>query len=82
MFDIAVMKTFHQYITHAEPQRTHEEWATFFGFSRSHFTEILNGSARPGKRLIERINVATGGEVPPAAWFQPLEATEAQGAST
>ena len=70
MFDIQPMeKTLRQFIETAEPARTHAEWAELFGMSRSHFTEVVNGTARPGRPVIERIATATGGMVPPAAWF-------------
>ena len=69
------MKTLRQYIATAEPNRTHEEWSKVFGITRSHFTEILNGTAFPGRQVIERIATLTGGDVSPAVWFSPREAS-------
>lgn len=70
------MQTLRQYIDRSKKARTHEEWAEFFGISRSHFTEILNGTAFPGKRVIQRIAERTNGKVPLTIWFQQGEAAE------
>jgi hypothetical protein len=76
MFDIVAMQnTLRQFIETTDPTRTHVEWAQMLGISRQHFTEIVNGTARPGRRVIERINTATGGMVPPAAWFSTSDVT-------
>lgn len=70
MFDnSSAMQTLKQYIASHPEARTHEEWAKFFDVSRSHLTEILNESARPGPRLIQRIHDRTFGKVPPTVWF-------------
>lgn len=74
MFDNKPMQTLRQYIAAAEPSRTHEEWAQAIGITRSHFTEIVNGTAFPGRRVIERIAAETGGAVSPAVWFRPESA--------
>ena len=56
------------------PGRTHEQWAADFGISRSHFTQLVNGSAYPSRRVIARIAAVTDGRVPPAAWYPPTQA--------
>jgi transcriptional regulator with XRE-family HTH domain len=70
MFDKAVMQTLNQYITNSKIKRTQEEWAEVFGISRSYLSEILSGAATPGWKTITKINDATGGSVPPAAWLK------------
>lgn len=74
MFDNKRMKhmTLQQFIGRAKQARTHEEWAEFFGISRSRFTEILNGK-RPGPRTIQQIDAKTGGRVPPNVWFRDAQ---------
>lgn len=69
------MKTLPQYISQSKVKRTHAEWAEIFGMSRAHFTEVLNGTARPSAKAIMRINDATRGKVPPQVWFR-AEAAE------
>jgi transcriptional regulator with XRE-family HTH domain len=69
------MRTLRQYIQSSKVQRTHAEWADYFGVSRSHFTEIVNGTARPSLKVISRINEATRGRVPLAVWLK-TEAAE------
>lgn len=64
------MKTLPQYIEQSKVKRTHAEWAQIFDMSRSHLTEILNGTAHPSKKAIARIAEATKGKVPPAVWFR------------
>lgn len=51
--------------------KTNGEWAAFFGISRPHLVGILNNTAQPSKKLMERIAVVTDGEVPVMAWFAP-----------
>lgn len=70
MFDNIVMETLRQHIDTAKPRLTHEEWAKRLGISRSHLTEIVNGTAHPGRSLILRIEQETGGRVKPAIWFK------------
>lgn len=69
------MKTLREYMS-AHPGKTHEQWAAEIGISRSHFTQIAKGSAFPSRRVILKIAGLTGGEVPPAAWYQANEAAE------
>ena len=68
MFDTRGMEQLHAYIA-AEPDRTDAQWADLFGISRSHFTEIRNGTAFPSKSLMVRIAEKTAGRVPVIAWF-------------
>lgn len=63
------MQTLQTYIKQADPSRTHGEWAALLGTSRSYFCELVNGSKRPGPKLIRAINAMTGGKVPPAVWY-------------
>lgn len=53
----------------ANSGRTHEQWAAELGISRSHFTMIARGTAYPSRKLIARIDELTGGQVPPAVWY-------------
>ncbi len=46
----------------------HGAAAQRFGISRSYTAEIVNGKL-PGRETIRKIDEATGGKVPPAAWF-------------
>lgn len=65
------MKTLRQFIDEADPKRTHQEWADHFGVSRSYLTEVLNGTKQASRNFISRVDVGTGGAVPPAVWFLP-----------
>ena len=65
------MTQFASYIAKARPDRTHAEWAEFFGISRSHFSMILNGSALPSRKLAAKIEALTKGRVKARDW--PLE---------
>ena len=69
------MMTLPEYMQ-AHPGRTHEQWAQEIGISRSHFTQIVNGSAFPSRKVIQRISAMTDGRVPPAVWYQSPEAAE------
>lgn len=51
------------------PGHTDAQWARMFGISRSHFTEIRNGTALPSKSLMARIAKETSDGVPVTAWF-------------
>lgn len=62
------MDTLLGYIDRNGP-RTDEEWGKLFGVSRSHFHGLRTGTAQPSKKVMERIAVETGGEVPVTAWF-------------
>lgn len=63
------MQTLRTYMQATAPERKHREWAEILGTSRSHFCEVVNGTCRPGWRLIQAINTMTGGQVPPAVWY-------------
>lgn len=39
------------------------------GLSLSYIAEILLGRKNAGRNAIEKINAATGGDVPPSVWF-------------
>jgi hypothetical protein len=71
------MSEFTAYIARTRPTRTHEEWANFFGISRSHFTEILNGTALPSRRLAAKIEALTKGRVKAHRWPLPPVRQEA-----
>lgn len=45
------------------------QWAEAIGCSRSHLSAVISGRSLPGRDLISRIEEATGGGVPAAAWF-------------
>lgn len=62
------MHTLISYIT-AHGPKTDKEWADVFGTSRQHFCEIRNGTAQPGKALMQRIEEQTGGKVAVGSWF-------------
>ena len=64
------MRTLRTYIDQQKVKRTHAEWADLIGVTRSHFTEIVNGTARPSLKVISRINEVTRGRVPLAVWFK------------
>ncbi len=76
------MQTLQSYIKAEAPDRTQAEWAELLGTSRSYFCEIVNGTKRPGPKLIKSINALTGGAVPPAVWYlDDPDTTQAQGAA-
>jgi len=75
MFDNKPMMTLTEYMS-AHPGKTHEQWAAEVGISRSHFTQIVAGSAYPSRKVIQRIDALTGGQVPPAVWYRSSEAAE------
>jgi hypothetical protein len=64
------METLHQYTQRTAPDRTQREWADLLGTSRSYFCEIVNGTKRPGPKLIRQIDKMTGGRVPPTVWYR------------
>ncbi len=68
MFDTRGMEQLHAYIA-SRPDWTDAQWAEHLGMSRSHFTEIRNGTAFPSKRLMVKISEVTEGRVPVIAWF-------------
>lgn len=68
-------KKFQEFVAR-HPDRTHAEWAEVLGCSRSHFTMMLNGTAQPGKKLMLKIEEASGGYVPVVDWFTPSQQPE------
>lgn len=51
------------------PDRTQTDFAEQFGISRSYLAEILNGTKRPGRNAIAKIELGSGGAVPASSWF-------------
>lgn len=51
-------------------------FADRIGVSRGYLSQILSGARSPSREMIQKIDQATGGSVPPGVWFQtPEEAT-------
>jgi transcriptional regulator with XRE-family HTH domain len=46
-------------------------FADRIGVSKGYLSQILAGNRKPSREMIEKIDVATGGSVPPAVWFKP-----------
>jgi predicted XRE-type DNA-binding protein len=66
------MEQFLAYIEQNGP-KTDQEWADFFGISRSHFNMVRNRKTPAGRNLIVTIAKKTGGQVPITAWFEAVE---------
>jgi len=66
------MQQFAEYLQSHNPQRKDREWAEVLGVSRSHLNMLKHGKAQPSKRLMLRIERATGGAVPLAVWFENI----------
>ena len=49
-------------------------FAERLGVSKGYLSQILSGKREPSRELIQRIDQATEGHVPPAVWFQPWPA--------
>jgi len=47
----------------------HEDAAQQIGISRSYLTEIVSGAKAPGRNTIAKINIWSGGSLPPSIWF-------------
>lgn len=51
-------------------------FAAQIGVSKGYMSQILSGQRSPSRDMIQRIDLATGGRVPPSVWFKtPEEAT-------
>lgn len=73
IFDNKGMSEFHNFLASGKAKKTDQEWAEFFGVSRSHFNMLRNGTAQPSKTLMLRMEHLTGGEVSVISWFEPTE---------
>lgn len=48
---------------------TQSAFAAQLGISKSYLSQIMSGQRVPGRAMIAKINIATGGKVPPSVWF-------------
>lgn len=48
-------------------------FADRIGVSKGYLSQILSGKREPSRDLIQKINAATDGAVPPSIWFQTQE---------
>lgn len=55
---------------------TQNAFAAQIGVSKGYLSQILSGQRSPSRDMIQKIDHATEGKVPPSVWFQtPEEAT-------
>ena len=54
----------------AETGLTHQAMADMIGISRPFFTQIVNQTRFPSRKVIHRIAEVTNGRVPPTVWFE------------
>lgn len=48
-------------------------FADRIGVSKSYLSQILSGKREPSREMIQKIDMATGGSVPPSVWFKNSE---------
>ena len=61
------MQNLRQHIDHLGISQT--AFAERLGVSKSYLSQILSGKREPSRDMIQRIDKATDGRVPPAVWF-------------